>query len=150
MTGPQLYDAYCSTCHQVRGQGSFDGGLPPLFHNTATGSLDTDNLVMVVLDGIHWTSDGSGTRMPAFESELSDRQIATLGTYLTQHFGNPSASVTVAQVTTLRAGGAPSHLVLLVRVVMVIIVIILLAIITVIVLWLMKRSRRGAKSPAPS
>jgi mono/diheme cytochrome c family protein len=40
MTGPQLYDAYCATCHQARGQGSFDGGLPPLFHNTALGRHD--------------------------------------------------------------------------------------------------------------
>jgi cytochrome c len=53
MTGPQLYDAECSTCHQAHGQGSFDGGLPPLFHNTALGRTNTNNLVMVMLAGIH-------------------------------------------------------------------------------------------------
>ena len=133
MTGPQLYDAHCATCHQARGQGSFDGGLPPLFHNTATGRIDTSNLVMVMLDGIHRQTDGTGTRMPGFASEMSDRQIATLGTYLTQHFGNPSATVTVAQVATLRAGGAPSQLVLLARVLMGIAVLVLAAIIALIV-----------------
>lgn len=148
MTGPQLYDAYCATCHQDRGQGSFDGGLPPLFHNTATGRINTDNLVMVMLDGIQWHTDGSGTRMPGFANELSDRQIATLGTYLTQHFGNPSATVTATQVATLRAGGAPTHLVLLARVLIAIILVILAAIIATIILLLVRRRRHAAQPPS--
>jgi len=51
MTGPQLYDAYCATCHQAEGQGSFDGGLPSLLHNTALGRINTNNLVIVMLEG---------------------------------------------------------------------------------------------------
>lgn len=148
MTAPQLYDAYCATCHQDQGQGSFEGGLPPLFHNTATGRINTDNLAMVMLDGIRWHTDGSGTRMPGFGDELSDQQIATLGTYLTQHFGNPSASVTATQVATLRAGGAPSHLVLLARVLTAIILAILALIIAAIVLALVRRNRSGTQPPA--
>ena len=114
MTGPQLYDAECSTCHQAHGQGSFDGGLPPLFHNTALGRTNTNNLVMVMLDGIHRETEPPEVPMPGF-AKLSDRQLATLGAYLTQRYGNPSAAVAPAQVTTLRAGGAASHLVLLAR-----------------------------------
>lgn len=147
MTGPQLYDAYCASCHQDQGQGSFDGGLPSLFHNTATGRLNTNNLVMVILDGIHWQTDGSGTRMPAFASELSDRQIATLGTYLTTHFGNPAAHVTVSQVATLRAGGAPTHLILLARILLLIVLIIIVAIIVWLVRMFTRRSRRAAAAP---
>ena len=114
MSGPQLYDADCSTCHQARAQGSFDGGLPPLFHNTALGRFTTNNLVMVMLDGIHRETDPPDLPMPGF-AKLSDRQLATLGSYLTQRYGNPQATVTMAQVTTLRAGGAASHLVLIAR-----------------------------------
>ncbi|MBS0456018.1 MAG: cytochrome c [Proteobacteria bacterium] len=138
MTGPQLYDAYCASCHQDRGQGSFDGDLPPLFHNTATGRLNTDNLVMVMLGGIDWRTDGSGTRMPGFASALSDRQIATLGNYLTLHFGNPAAHVTPTQVAALRAGGAPSHLVALARIGL------LLALMAIIAVagWCVRRFRR--------
>lgn len=149
MTGPQLYDAYCATCHEDRGQGSFDGSLPPLYRNTATGRANTHDLVMVVLDGIQWNTDGSGTRMPGFASELSDRQIATLGTYLTQHFGNPSAAVTATEVATLRAGvAAPSHLVLLARVLVAVILGILALIIAAIIRALLRRSRTAPTPPA--
>lgn len=101
-SGPQIYDAYCATCHQAQGQGSFGGGLPPLFHNTALGRENTDNLVMTVLEGVRRQPD---TNMPGFSKELSDRQVATLGNYLLQQYGNPSAKVTVDQVKVLRAGG---------------------------------------------
>jgi len=138
--GAQLYDAYCASCHQASGEGSFDGDLPPLFHNTATGRRNTDNLVMVILDGIRWT-DATGVRMPAFANELGDRQIAVLANYLTQHYGNPSAQVTAGQVMALRAGGAPSHLVALARWAMVAAVVLILAI---FLLWRRRRRRREA------
>ncbi|HEV2593782.1 MAG TPA: cytochrome c [Sphingomicrobium sp.] len=101
-TGPQLYNAYCATCHQAQGQGSFDGGLPPLFHNTTLGRAHTANLVMVILDGVRRSPDVS---MPGFSDELTDRQVATLANYLMQQFGNPAGSVTVEEVKTSRAGG---------------------------------------------
>lgn len=149
MSGPQLYDAYCATCHQARGQGSFGGGLPPLFHNTATGRGNTDNLVMVILDGIRWHTDGSGVHMPGFASELSDRQVATLGNYLTQHFGNPSARVSVDQVQMLRAGGAPSHLVLIAQAIVIAILVVIALIVAAILLALVRRSRRRTGSVVP-
>lgn len=149
MTGPQLYDAYCATCHEDRGQGSFDGRLPPLFHNTATGRRNTDNLVMAILDGIRWHTDGSGVHMPGFAKELSDRQLATLGNYLTRHFGNPSATVSVDQVRMLRVGGAPSHLVLIAQAVVIAMLVILALIIAAIVLALVRRSRRHAGPVTP-
>lgn len=115
MTGAQLYDAHCATCHQARGQGSFDGGLPPLFHNTALGRSNTNNLVMVMLEGIQRQADTTEIRMPAFAKTLSDRQIATLGTYLVERYGNPQARVSADQVKNLRAGGGSSNLVWMAR-----------------------------------
>lgn len=114
-SGAQLYDAYCATCHQAHGEGSFDGGLPSLFHNTATGKSNTDNLVMTMLVGIDYRTGASGIRMPGFAHELSDAQIANLGSFLLARYGNPAGKVTPDQVRTLRAGGPESHLVLLAR-----------------------------------
>lgn len=110
MTGPQLYDAHCATCHQASAQGSFDGDLPPLFHNTALGRSNSNNLVMVMLDGIQRQAGTEETLMPGFRHSLSDQQIATLGTYLIGAYGNPASKVTVDQVKTLRAGGGASNL----------------------------------------
>lgn len=144
MTGPQLYDAQCATCHQARGQGSFDGGLPPLFHNTAVGRTNTNNLVMVMLEGIQRQGDSHEVLMPGFKKELSDQQIATLGTYLTKTFGNPNAVVSVEQVKTLRAGGAASNLVMLARVGGGIVIVVIIA----LLFMLRRRRRRNAQGPA--
>jgi mono/diheme cytochrome c family protein len=114
MTGPQLYDAHCATCHQARGQGSFDGALPSLFHNTTLGRANTDNLVMVMLEGVRREGAREGetaeVRMQGFARTLSDQQIATLGNYLQKTYGNPRGEVTPAQVKALRAGGGSSSL----------------------------------------
>ncbi len=127
MTGPQLYDAQCATCHQARGQGSFDDGLPPLFHNTALGRANTTNLVMVMLEGVQRKSDSSEVLMPGFKNALSDQQIATLGNYLIKNYGNPATSVSVEQVKTLRTGGASSNLVTAARVAIGVLVIVIIA-----------------------
>jgi mono/diheme cytochrome c family protein len=137
MSGAQLYDGYCASCHQARGQGSFDGDLPSLFHNTCTGRVVTNNLVMVILEGIRWPTGGSGVHMPGFADNLSDRQIATLVLYLTSHYGNPDASVSSRQVQILRAGGAISHLVFAARLGLAVMVLML-----IVILFLFTRRRR--------
>lgn len=143
MTGAQLYDGYCASCHQDRGQGSFDGGLPPLFHNTATGRANPGNLVMVILDGIRWQTGDSGVHMPSFADSLSDRQIATLVSYLTRHYGNPAATVSSHQVQILRAGGSPSHLVLLARLGLAVMVLVI-----IVIIYLFTRRGRPTARPA--
>src|SRR5690606_2211852 len=139
LNGPQLFDAYCTACHQAYGQGTFDRKMPALYQNTATGRLQINNLVMVILEGIHRVSQGYEIRMPGFAHELSDQQIATLSNYLIQTYGNPQAEVTVGQVENLRAGktSAPD-LVLFARVAMVVGVIVLL----IVLIALMRRRRR--------
>ncbi|PLY42455.1 cytochrome C [Janthinobacterium sp. ROICE36] len=136
MSGAQLYDAQCASCHQARGEGSFDGSLPPLFHNSVTGRSNSNNLVMAILDGVERQDGGSGHLMPAFRQTLSDEQIVTLGNYVQKMYGNPAVKVTAEQVTTLRNGGAPSNLVGLVRAGIVVGVLMLLAL---LVCW---RGRR--------
>ncbi|MFJ4089639.1 c-type cytochrome [Pseudomonas psychrophila] len=105
ISGAQLYDAHCSTCHQPQRQGSFEGGLPSLLHNTAVGRSNPNNLVMVILDGVKRGAHGEDIRMQDFARNLSDQQVATLATYLTGHYGNADVKVSAAQVKVLRDGG---------------------------------------------
>ncbi|MGB6007645.1 c-type cytochrome [Castellaniella sp.] len=106
MTGAQLYDAHCASCHQAQAQGSFEGGLPALFHNTATGRMQTNNLVLTILDGVHLPAQGDGVIMPGFRNAMNDAQVTTLSNYLIQAYGNPAGKVTVEQVADLRSGAA--------------------------------------------
>lgn len=140
LNGAQLYDAHCATCHQASGQGSFDGDLPPLFHNTAVGRSNTSNLVMVLLDGIERVGDQPEVKMQGFRNLMSDVQIATLASYLTRLYGNPDVKVTAGQVKTLRAGGAPSNLVWVARGGLIVGVLVLLALLS----WVLKRGNRRA------
>lgn len=105
-TGPQLYDAYCAACHQASGQGTQDGVFPALFHNTATGREQTNNLALVILHGIHWVGEGHQMRMPGFAHELTDKQIATVSNYVIEMYGNPDTRVSIEQVQALRDGTA--------------------------------------------
>ncbi len=142
MTGPQLYDAYCATCHQAEGQGSFEGGLPSLLHNTALGRANTNNLVMVMLEGVRRQPD---VLMPGFDKQLSDVQVATLGSYLIQHFGNPAGTITAAQVAELRAGPAKSMLATIAQAALAVGALVLIGL---IVLWLRWWRKRGTATQA--
>lgn len=143
MSGAQLYDAQCASCHQAKGEGSFDGSLPPLFHNSVTGRSNSNNLVMAILDGVE-RQDGKGShaghRMPAFRQTLSDEQIVTLGNYVQKMYGNPDVKVTAEQVTTLRTGGPASNLIGLARAGIIVGVLVLLA----LLLWWRGRRRKAA------
>jgi mono/diheme cytochrome c family protein len=108
MSGAQLYDAYCATCHQAQGQGSFDARLPSLFHNTATGRAQPQNLATVVLQGIHRVGGQDDLRMPGFGHELSDVQVATLVSYLREQYGAGGEPIVASDIATLRSGGAPA------------------------------------------
>ncbi|MDE1181887.1 cytochrome c [Paraburkholderia sp.] len=143
MSGPQLYDSYCASCHQAHGEGAGQGidgpGLPSLFHNTALGHANTNNLVMVMLEGVHRQASAPDVMMPAFGRLLSDEQVATLGNYVLKQYGNPDASVTVEQVKSLRAGGEASPLIAITHIAMIVAALIVLGI---VVLLIARRSRR--------
>lgn len=146
LTGAQLYDGYCASCHQAKGEGASGGGLPSLFHNTALGHANTDNLVMVMLEGVKHQPDAPDVLMPGFADLLTDQQVATLGNYLLAKYGNPNAKVTVTQVRTLRAGGEHSSLVGLARAGVAVAVLIIVAIIVLVI----RRARRRADSSQQS
>lgn len=139
ITGAQIYDGYCASCHQVQGQGSDGDGLPALFHNTSMGHANSNNLVQVLLHGIHRV--GTDSVMPGFAHELSDTQITTLGNYLLASYGNPAAKVTAPQVAQLRdpaKAGADATLLTLARVGMAVGGLVVLALLG---WWLLRRRK---------
>lgn len=100
--GERLYVGACAACHQLQGQGTEDQFYPSLTSNSATGSPYPNNLVLAILKGVHRRTNTGMVFMPAFEDQLDDAQIAAVADYVLEHFGNPSARVTPADVKRLR------------------------------------------------
>lgn len=117
--GWQVFSGSCANCHQPDGQGN--ERYPSLFHNTATGAENPDNLVSAILYGVHRTVNGEAISMPAFgpdadfTTRLSDKQIADVSNYVLKNYGNPQTTVTEERVKTLREGGDTPLLVRLTR-----------------------------------
>jgi len=117
--GWKVFSGSCANCHQPDGQGN--ARYPSLFHNTATGADNPDNLVSAILYGVQRTVKGETIAMPAFgpdadfTTRLSDREIADVSNYVLKHYGNPQLSVSEEQVKTLREGGEKPLLVRLTR-----------------------------------
>ncbi len=76
-TGTQLYSGNCASCHQTDGGGTGDGAFPSLTHNSTLGRDNADNLVMVILNGLHIRAGKDERLMPGFADELNDQQIAS-------------------------------------------------------------------------
>ncbi len=105
--GAVLYAGNCASCHGAQGSGSGSGfgAYPSLYHHTTTGASDSRNVVSVILNGVRRHTSQGEILMPAFASELSDRQIADISNYVSLRFGNPAAAkVSEKQVAACRKG----------------------------------------------
>lgn len=103
-SGQQLFVANCASCHGRSATGiGADGYYPSLFHNSAVGADTPDNLVQVILTGVHRT-DGAGRSivMPAFAGELTDAQIARLADFVIDTYGQGHSTVDEAFVAKAR------------------------------------------------
>lgn len=105
VTGRKLYSGYCASCHQSHGQ-----GLPPYFPALAGNEVVTlrqpNDVIKTLLLGA--PSDPSEAYsphvvMPSFGSIFTDKQIATLASYIRANWGNDAAPVTPDQVSALRS-----------------------------------------------
>ncbi|MNJ58943.1 Gluconate 2-dehydrogenase cytochrome c subunit precursor [compost metagenome] len=78
--GQQVYQTYCSACHQANGE-----GLPPMFPALKGSPLTTgplDGHLNIVFNG------KPGTAMAAFGRQLSEVDIAAVVTYERNALGN--------------------------------------------------------------
>ena len=92
--GQAIFAQNCAACHQVTGK-----GIPGAFPALAGSKLATgpqEGPVDRVLKG-----HGG---MPAFQTSLSDAQIAAVLTYVRSSFGNHAAKITPEFVARVRGG----------------------------------------------
>ncbi len=111
-TGAALFSGNCASCHQPDGAGSKNQAYPSLFHNTATGLRDPNNLISAILFGVQRkTADGDvlmpGFSSPSYVDKLNDQQVADITNFVRQNYGNPEGTVTAGDVAWVRKGGHP-------------------------------------------
>jgi len=100
--GAQLYADNCSGCHQARGRG-LPGVFPPLAGNPVVLAADPNNILKVVDRGIR--ARNGFIAMPAFNTQLTDQQVAEIANYVRTSWGNSAApNATPPMVAKLRAG----------------------------------------------
>ncbi|MEQ7919408.1 cytochrome c [Xanthomonas sp. WHRI 1810A] len=140
--GWHIFSGTCANCHQANGQGNAQ--YPSLFNNTATSRAD--NLIAVIVDGVHRTVDGVAVDMPAFGPDgrftdrLNDQQIADVSNYVLSRYGNPDQTVTAADVAQSRKGGPEATLAVLAK--FTVPAIILVGLLIGLGAWLIARRRR--------
>ncbi len=107
-TGPALYEKNCAMCHQANGQG-LDPVFPPLaksdFLMRIANNKDRSELVDIVLNGktgkiVVNGKEYNGVMTPV--SGLSDEEMATLLTYVTNTWGNKAKAFTAAEIKSIR------------------------------------------------
>lgn len=104
-TGEAVYVDECSACHARDGSGAAKI-FPPLKGSSITQADDPTTLIRVVLHGTQnvATQDApTGPSMPAFGWKLTDRQAASVLTYIRNSWGNAAPAVSAGQVGKLRA-----------------------------------------------
>jgi mono/diheme cytochrome c family protein len=105
LAGEAIYRDQCAACHQIDGK-----GVARLFPSLADSSLarsdDPTSLLHLVLRGsrsVATKHEPTGPGMPSFAWQLNDEQIAAVATYVRNHWANPAAAVSAADVAKQRA-----------------------------------------------
>lgn len=100
--GATLYLDNCSGCHQATGRG-IPGVFPPLAGNGVVVAADPNNIIKVVDRGIK--ARNGFIAMPAFNTQLTDQQVAEIANYVRTSWGNKAPpNATSSMVAKLRAG----------------------------------------------
>ena len=102
--GKIIYTSICLACHMADG-----GGVPtmnPPLINTEYVLGDKTRLIKIVLNGFKEDVEINGQKFSNSmtpHSDLKDRQIADVLTYVRKSFGNKASAVTVTEVKKARA-----------------------------------------------
>lgn len=101
--GEKLYQSNCRVCHQKNGKG--DGIRFPSIAESDWVNGNKDTLISVLLRGLEGPIQINGKpfngMMPKF-SQLNDRDIASILSYIRKSFDNKSDSVTKTEVAIVR------------------------------------------------
>ena len=102
--GEGLFAAYCAACHQYDGQGV--GQAPPL-EGAVWVTGPRERLIKIVLHGVRGRMEIAGKiynrEMPGFGEILSDRETASLLTFVRRRFGGLGKPVKPPDITEVRS-----------------------------------------------
>ncbi|GGE65870.1 hypothetical protein GCM10011533_17740 [Streptosporangium jomthongense] len=102
--GAQLFDNYCSSCHQNNGAG-VSGAIPPLAGSSWVLG-DGEQVASIVLFGISGPISVQGKtfngRMPTFGSTLSNGEIAAIVNHIRSSWGNSAGPINAELVQVQR------------------------------------------------
>lgn len=99
-----IWMSSCSACHGMQAQGVVEM-VPSLRSRSECQQVKATTLAHVILTGIE--TDPVDLPMPAFHDKLSDRQIASVITYLCSKWSGRAPSVATHEVAKLRRTLAP-------------------------------------------
>jgi len=101
--GQALFAGTCSTCHQPNGEG-MAGVFPPLAGSSVL-KANPKRIVEIMLHGLNGPVTVNGkdynSTMPA-QTQLADDEIANIGTYVLNSWGNPGGRISKDEVATRR------------------------------------------------
>ncbi len=104
VSGAQIYNSRCSTCHQSSGQG-VTGAFPPL-DGTDWVTGDKGRIVRILLHGMQGAVEVQGVTyngaMPAWGNQLNDEEIAAVITHVRQSWSNEASDVVADEVRRVR------------------------------------------------
>lgn len=102
--GAKLYVDNCSGCHGDDGKG-YQNIFPALALNPAIAGDDPSSVISIILKGGAQPatgSDSSGIVMPDFASQLDDKQVADVATFIRHGWGNRAPPVNAKDVKAIR------------------------------------------------
>ena len=93
--GAEVYQGYCSACHQPNGQG-LPGAIPNLADNGAVTAKGPQNVIRAVEGGL--PAQGTYGPMPGFATVLTSQQIADVANYVRTSWGNKAPATATADM----------------------------------------------------
>jgi mono/diheme cytochrome c family protein len=99
-----LYEKHCAQCHGAQGEG-VSGAYPALAGTVAVSRDNTANLIQAVLHGGFSPATQGNPRpfgMPPYQLLFSDRDVASVLTFVRQSWGNAGSSISELEVYQAR------------------------------------------------
>ena len=104
-----VFAGTCSTCHQPNGEG-MGGVFPPLAASSVL-KASPKRIVDIMLHGLNGAVTVNGkeynSTMPA-QMQLTDDEVANIGTFVLNSWGNPGGVITKDEVAERRKAPKPA------------------------------------------
>jgi mono/diheme cytochrome c family protein/glucose/arabinose dehydrogenase/lysophospholipase L1-like esterase len=108
LAGQQIYfrDGHCGTCHQANGNG-LDPAFPAI-SNSSWVTGEPERLIKMTLYGLMGPLEINGKKydglvpMTPFGGMLNDEELASVLTFVRNHFGNKAAPISASQIKAVR------------------------------------------------